>query len=239
MLLLVRGMPVYLTNHVDRSDKNLLHGRSGILLGWELAAKEPMPPRNKDHFLTYLPKSVYVQFEDEKEGLKVLPAWSVAGLGNGMYAIRPKLEYWYLDAKAAYSHQKISRHQLPIAPDFGRTAYSMQGFTLPAGKIDLNLGVNADAVTSYVAMSRFKTASDLIILLIQPFDLQTFQQGVPGQPNLLLKYLTLENKGDIHDDIEDMQTHTYPTNKRLDVNAAKKTVLHLYRKLVRKDRMKT
>ena len=45
-------------------------------------------------------------------------------------------------------------------------------------KIDLNLGVNADAVTAYVAMSRFKTASDLIIL--QPFDLQTFQQGGLG-----------------------------------------------------------
>ena len=29
----------------------------------------------------------------------------------------------------------------------------------------MNLGVNADAVTSYVAMSRFKTASDLIIVL--------------------------------------------------------------------------
>ena len=66
-----------------------------------------------------------------------------------------------------------ARHQLPIAPDFGRTAYSTQGFTLPAGKIGLNLGVNADAVTAYVAMSRFKTANDLIIL--QPFDLQTFQ----------------------------------------------------------------
>jgi hypothetical protein len=205
MLLLVRGMPVYLTNHVDRSDKNLLHGRSGILLGWELAAKEPMPPRNKDHFLSYLPKCVYVQFEDEKEGLKVLPAWSVAGLGSGVYAIRPKPEYWYLDAKAAYSHQKISRHQLPIAPDFGRTAYSMQGFTLPAGKIDLNLGVNADAVTAYVAMSRFKTANDLIIL--QPFDLQTFQQGVPGQPTLLLKYLSLDNKGDNHDDLGDIQAN--------------------------------
>jgi len=52
-------------------------------------------------------------------------------------------------------------------------------------------------------MSRFKTANDLIIL--QPFDLQTFQQGVPGQPTLLLKYLSLENKGDIHDDVGNIQ----------------------------------
>ena len=63
--------------------------------------------------------------------------------------------------------------------------------------------MNVDAVTAYVAMSRFKTASDLII--IQSFDLQTFQQGVPGQPTLLLKYLALENKGDIHD-LGDIQT---------------------------------
>ena len=65
--------------------------------------------------------------------------------------------------------------------------------------------MNADAVTAYVAMSRFETASDLIIL--QPFDLQTFQQGVPVQQTLLLKYLTLENKGDIHDDVGDIQTN--------------------------------
>ena len=52
-------------------------------------------------------------------------------------------------------------------------------------------------------MSRFKAANDLIIL--QPFDLQTFQQGVPGQPALLLKYLSLENKGDIHDDVGTLQ----------------------------------
>ena len=65
--------------------------------------------------------------------------------------------------------------------------------------------MNADAVTAYVAMSRFKTANDLIIL--QPFDLQTFQQGVPGQPTLLLKYLSLDNKGDIHDDLGDIQAN--------------------------------
>jgi hypothetical protein len=52
-------------------------------------------------------------------------------------------------------------------------------------------------------MSRFKTANDLIIL--QPFGLQTFQQGVPGQPTLLLKYLSLENKGDNHDDVGNLQ----------------------------------
>ena len=52
-------------------------------------------------------------------------------------------------------------------------------------------------------MSRFKTANDVTIL--QSFDLPTFQQGVPGQPALLLKYLSLENKGGIHDAVGNIQ----------------------------------
>ena len=72
----------------------------------------------------------------------------------GVYCIAPKAEYWHLDAKADFPHKKIRRHQLSIAPDFGRTAYSMQGFTLPVGKIDLNLSANTDPATGYIAMSR-------------------------------------------------------------------------------------
>ena len=63
----------------------------------------------------------------------------------------------------------------------------MQGFTLPAGTVDLNLGPRADPVTGYVAMSRFKRADDVLIL--QPFDLSVFQQGVAEEANLLLEHL--------------------------------------------------
>lgn len=50
-------------------------------------------------------------------------------------------------------------------------------------------------------MSRFKRATDILIL--QPFDLATFQQGVPQQPAILMKYLSLpaDKKGDIEHDI--------------------------------------
>ena len=82
---------------------------------------------------------------------------------------------------------KIRRHQLPVAPDFARTIYSMQGFTLPAGKVDLNLGAHSDPVTGYVALSRFRRADDVLIL--QPFELEVFQQGVADQPALLLEKL--------------------------------------------------
>ena len=189
---------------IDRSEKALLRGRAGTLLGWQLDDKEPQPPQDRDHFLRYAPKCVYVQFHDTlTDGQQILPGWSIVGLGRGVYAISPKPEYWYLDAKQSYSHIRISRHQLPIAPDFARTAYSMQGFTLLAGKIDLQLSKNMDAVTAYVAMSRFKTADDILIL--QPFALEVFQQGAPQQAELLLKYIGLENKEDIHADIAALQ----------------------------------
>ena len=76
----------------------------------------------------------------------------------------PTPEYWHLDAKASHLHMKIRQNQMPVAPDFGRTAYSMQGFTLHAGKVDLNLSAHADPVTGYVAMSRFKKADDVLII---------------------------------------------------------------------------
>ena len=89
---------------IGRSEKALLRGRQGTLLGWHLDPKEPKPPKHQDHFPTYLPKCVYVQFQDEVDGKEVLPGWSIAGMGNGVYAIAPTPEYWYLDAKKSYSH---------------------------------------------------------------------------------------------------------------------------------------
>ena len=55
------------------------------------------------------------------------------------------------------------------------------------GTVDLNLGPRADPVTGYVAMSRFKRADDVLIL--QPFELAVFQQGVSEEANLLLEHL--------------------------------------------------
>ena len=188
-LPLVRGMPIYLTNHIDRSSKALLRGRSGTLLDWELDPEEPPVPSDCDHYLKYLPRCVYVQFEDEgDDGVKVSPEWNVASMQNGVYCISPKPEYWCLDSKANRSHMRIRRHQLPIAPDFARTAYSLQGFTLPVGKVDLNLGTHSDPVTGYVALSRFKKADDVLIL--QAVDLETFQQGAAELPMLLQQHLS-------------------------------------------------
>jgi hypothetical protein len=53
---------------------------------------------------------MFVKFEDEVDGEKVVPGWSIAGMENGVYCITPKPEYWYLDNNAAYSHMRIRRY---------------------------------------------------------------------------------------------------------------------------------
>jgi len=219
MLPLVRGMPVFLTNHTDRSEKALLRGCTGTLLDWELNEHEPHVPHDKDHFLSYLPKCIYVQFyEEDGDGKRVPANWSVGGMPPGVYCIAPNTEHWYLDAKASFSHMRIKRQQLGVAPDFARTAYSMQGFTLPAGKIDLNLSKQADPVTLYVAMSRFKKADDVLIL--QPFDISAFQEGVPDQPALLLEYLSCKNED------EKARLITEYEERVLEESAMKKQKMH-------------
>jgi hypothetical protein len=63
----------------------------------------------------------------------------------------------------------------------------MQGFTLSAAKVDLNMNTMADPVTGYIALSRVKRAEH--ILIMQAFDISLFQQGAPRQPDLMLIYL--------------------------------------------------
>ena len=77
-----------------------------------------------------MPKCLYVRFYGhDADGKKATPAWSIGSMDNGVYCVAPKPEYWHVDAKSSHPHMRIRRNQMPVAPDFGRTAYSMQGFT--------------------------------------------------------------------------------------------------------------
>ena len=68
MLPLVKGMRVSLTTHIDRSEKALLRGKSGTLVGWKLDPRDEkrlktMPLANDAH-LRYRPAAIFVKFED-------------------------------------------------------------------------------------------------------------------------------------------------------------------------------
>jgi hypothetical protein len=175
------GAPVCITSvHLDRSSKSLLKGKPGTIIGWELSEK--LPAGDKDVDLKRVPKCVYVQYYEKDDlDIRVPCKWKIGDLSPGVYPVTPITRTWLLGAD-----NKVSRFQLPLIPMYGRTAYSMQGRTLSKGKIDLTMSSPMDPTTGYVAMSRFRSASD--VLIMQPFDLRFYQQGPTLEPELFIQY---------------------------------------------------
>ena len=181
MLPLVVGMRVALTDHLDRSEKCLLKGTSGTLLGWELNPCEPPHPDTGDVCLRYPVQCIIVQFGG--------CVWKLPGMtAVGTYPIKKSTKSWHLNGDRKLP---VSRTQVPVGPDYARTAYSTQGLTLDATIVDLCFDNNTDPITAYVALSRVRSASD--ILIMQAFPIEVFQQGVPIGPKLLLKKLRGES----------------------------------------------
>ena len=85
----------------------------------------------------------------------------------------------------------MSREQVGVGPDYARTAYSTQGLTLDAALVDLCFSDETNPTTAYVALSRVRGAND--VLIIQEFDIEPFQQGIPVGPKWLLKTLRGED----------------------------------------------
>ena len=84
LLPLVRGMRVACTTHLDRSEKALLRGRSGTLVGWKLDPRDDRPAAacKGDYQLQFPPIAVFVQFYEKKlKKKKRVPAkWTLDGL---------------------------------------------------------------------------------------------------------------------------------------------------------------
>ena len=181
-------MRVSLVDHIDRTDKCLLRDRSGTLTGWVLDEREGEVSTKGDVLLNYTPKVLFVQFEGA--------TWQIDGLDPGTYPLTPVGKYWSVDPQG--TALKVKRTQQPVAPDYARTAYTAQGMTLPAAIVDLCFDDNMDPATAYVALSRVKTADD--ILIMQAFSITPFTQGSPLGPRLLTKKLRGE---DIKSDVEE------------------------------------
>ncbi|CAE7897803.1 pfh1, partial [Symbiodinium necroappetens] len=171
LLPLAIGMPVALTDHVDRSDKFLLRGRCGHVHSW-------VWPENEQQ-----PEVVYVKFPDV--------TWQLPGTPEpGIYPLRPVTEAWFLDRGRENPVLKVKRKQLQLTPAFAITAHSSQGKTLDATLLDLNVDKNVHQTLGTVAASRVRSREDVLIL--RPFPLWLFQRGSPEGPDLLLKTLRKE-----------------------------------------------
>jgi hypothetical protein len=168
LLPLVRGLPVTLTDHVDRSpDKNLLKGTKGKIHSWKLEEEDEADMYKPDTILKKMPIVVFVKFEGAK--------WILKGMKEaGVYPIRPVKQDWYLDKNRPVPRLKIKRRQVPLAPGFAMTAHASQGQTLETAIVDLRISVESSRQTSYVALSRVRKAED--ILIFRPFNYELFTQ---------------------------------------------------------------
>ena len=140
--------------------------------------------------LKRLPNIVFVKFYD-KDG-NDLP-WTLPGMTEkGVYPIVPVKRDWFLDKGRLHPVLRIKRRQLPLTPAFAMTAHAAQGQTFSKGAIvDLKLGGNSTAMSSYVALTRVERRSDLLIY--RPFSAHPFQQGQRPGMDLLLKVWRGEN----------------------------------------------
>ena len=89
------------------------------------------------------------------------------------------------------SGSKIRRHGFTLLPDYASTAFMIQGATLGASIADcgdiLDIGGLSELMTTYVILSRVKSADGL--LLLRAFCHNLFQMGALPGPSCLLKML--------------------------------------------------
>ena len=169
-LPLAVGMPVRLTEHIDRSeDKHLLRGTIGIVHSWVWNTNDPRP------------SIVYVKFPDA--------AWQLEGTEEpGLYPILPRSSDWYLDKGRKVKLLKVKRTQLPLTPAYAMTAHSSQGKTLPAVLVDLQVDKKVDPTLATVALTRVRNRED--VLIMRPFASWLYQRGPTSDgPDLLLRKL--------------------------------------------------
>ena len=178
---LIQGMPVALTDHIDRNpEKQLLRGKIGYVHSWVLHGEETSTFHQGARILNKLPKVVFVKFSDAE--------WTLPGLvEKGLYPICPRRSSWFLDKSRKVPMLRISRQQIPLSPAFAITAHSSQGQTMRAAIVDLQIGKETSPIASYVAMTRVRQRSD--VLIYRPFDRNLFTRGSPEGPDLLLKTL--------------------------------------------------
>jgi hypothetical protein len=108
MFPLIEGLPVALTDHIDRSpDKQLLRGKLGVIHSWKVSATEESVWEDGVRILQELPEVVYIKFENCE--------WQIEGApGPGIYPITKAKRNWYLDQGRQYPQLGVQREQLSL-----------------------------------------------------------------------------------------------------------------------------
>ncbi|CAK0792868.1 unnamed protein product, partial [Prorocentrum cordatum] len=102
-LPIAEGMPVALTDHIDRSeDKNLLRGRVGRVQSWVCDGDgvDDRVTRGGETILKKTPKVIFVLFDegDDGNGGRKPCQWTIEGLKTpGLHPVIPQKKDWFVD----------------------------------------------------------------------------------------------------------------------------------------------
>ena len=160
LLPLAMGLPVTLTDHVDRNPEiNLLRGRIGYVDGWVLADSEDSKFSEGRRILRHMLTVVFVQFKERisNDGEMVYePCRWRNGQSDkrGVILVSHWKRSWFLDKGSTRPVLDVKRQQVPLAPAYSITAHGAQGQTLPAAIVDSQLGRGVGPIARHVAMTR-------------------------------------------------------------------------------------
>ena len=127
------------------------------------------------------PDLIYLKFENAK--------WRVHDdLENGVYPLKVAGKVWNISEG---TKMKAKRRGFQFVPDFGQTAHSVQGASLPAVIVDC-LAVDlcsktTEMLAAYIGLSRVRRKEALLIA--EPFSPALFCHGQPPGPEILMKVL--------------------------------------------------
>lgn len=179
---LVKGLPVRLTDSVDRS-RALFRGRRGVIVGWVSHAMEESVEVDGEYLLSKQPQAIYIHFPGA--------TWKIhEDLGEGVYPLTPVSRTWTV---SRHTKVKVRRTGFFLVPDFASTAHMIQGQSLDAVFVDLvhhelTENITEDLyVSAYVMLSRVRTLTNLYIL--RHFSQALFGAGPPVGPHLLMQKL--------------------------------------------------
>jgi hypothetical protein len=180
-LPLAKGLPVVLSDHLDRSTKQLLRGKEATIDHWVEDDEETNARTNDaERTLTRMPRMIVLDFHCSEWRLQCMSR-------PGLYPVFPTARTWTLDAYRPRPMLSVKRRQFLITPGLASTAHAAQGRTMPAVIADLREGRNVSWMASYVAITRVRYREDLLIY--RPFDRTPFTKGEMMGTKLLLSKL--------------------------------------------------
>ena len=181
---LYRDLQVRTTEKIVRSKEIvILKHTSCKVVGWQLHEMDQrsLPTgAGGERYLERMPKVIFVEFADV--------TWCINGLKPGVLPLEPVQRQWIINDD---SDAKATRKGYHLLPDYASTAFMMQGATVEAlladcGDVLAYFGLN-EMVAAYVALSRVKTATGL--LLLRAFAPDLFDMGLSPGPHCLLRLL--------------------------------------------------